>query len=109
MTTESQDAVLGRVVREHGEASRLVAALEAEVSKAQTMYQRLSAALHRSELVRFDDEPDTAEMPQGLTKPDLRFQSVDIDGKRLKLLCANLREARQKQSQLAEQMRKLGA
>jgi len=109
MTQESQDAVFGRVAREYADATKKVATLEAELSKKQRMYQRLSSAWHRVEFIRFDDEPDVPGIPySGFVPGDLRFSSEEIEGKRLKLLCSDLRAAKAEQADLAEQKKNLG-
>ena len=69
MTQESRDAVVGRVLREHAAAAtRQVAVLEAELVKIRDMYYRLARALHRDVFIRFDDEPDVENPPNGLRK-----------------------------------------
>jgi hypothetical protein len=107
MTQENQDVMLGRVVRQHKTAVARVASLEDELAKAQRMYQRLGSALGRVQLIRFDDDPESPAPYAGFVQGDLRFRSEEIDGKRLKLLCNDLREARADEAALAEQKKQL--
>jgi hypothetical protein len=72
------------------------------------MYYRLAGALHRDILIRFDDEPDVENPPAGFRKEELRFSSEEIDGKKLKLLCRDLKDARAKRADLERQKRDLG-
>ncbi len=77
MTQESQDAVVGRLLREHAAATRQVAVLEAELAKIRDMYYRLARALHRDVFIRFDDEPDVENSPDGLRNEEFRFSSEE--------------------------------
>jgi hypothetical protein len=65
MTIQEQDAIAGRVVREHREAIRRMAAIEAELVRLGDMYRALGRALYRSLLIRFDDDPALKNPPCG--------------------------------------------
>jgi hypothetical protein len=109
MTIQEQDAIAGRVGREHREAVRRLATIEAELAKMGDMYRALGRALYRSLLIRFDDEPAVQNPPYGFVEGEFRFKTASIDGAKLGQLCADLRDAKSKEEELAEQKRRLEA
>ena len=109
MSTSEQDAVAGRIVREHADTRREITLLQAEIDKAVELYRRLEMALRQSEHITFDEEHFTGSLPySGFIPENYYFVSSDIDGARLKVLCHDLKVKREKLNRLAAQMKELG-
>ncbi len=118
MSQEPQDAVVGRVAREHADTVKQVAILDAEVGKYRQLFARLVNAFGDVDYIMFDDESLPIELQgtirwglaeyKGSKLEEYRFSSADIDGQQLKKLCAEIRAARARRDQLAAQLKNLG-
>ena len=113
-----RDAEIGRLTREHADAVKQVAILDEEVRKYREPFARLVNAFGDVDYVMFDDESLPAELRStfrwglaeytGSKLEEYRFPSADIDGQKLKKLCADIRAARAKRNDLAAQLKGLG-
>jgi hypothetical protein len=110
MSQTEQDAVVGRVAREHAEAVRNLAILEAELAKQRELYARLAEKLGELDCISFDGEQSAVPVPDavGWRTAEYSFSSDAIDGHKLKTLCKEIMEARAKQNRLAAQLKSMG-
>lgn len=110
MSHEQENAVVGRVAREHSESARQVAILDSELQNCREMFTRLVKALGEVDYVVFDGDswPQELHEAAGWKMADYSFSSADIDGRKLKKLCADIKEAKGKRNRLAAQLKDLG-
>ncbi len=109
MSIDEQDAVVGRIAREHAALRREITLLEAEIDKAEKLYGRLEIALRQSAQMTFDEECFTGTPPySGFLPENYHFNSSEIDGAKLKTLVRDLNTKRDSLKRLAAQMKELG-
>jgi hypothetical protein len=109
MNPVEEDAVVGRVVREHAEISRQLAVLDAERQRYQEMFASLAKRLAESDEILWDGEqwPDVVRVASSRRMADCQFSSDAIDGQKVKALCMEIKEARAKRDRLAMHLKNL--
>lgn len=82
MSSEEQDRILGRVLREHGEAKAKLAALHAEAERLGSYFNELSAALRKNHSLDFRwvsaGQPGSTALNDYPSKADLEQLAEDI-------------------------------
>jgi hypothetical protein len=110
MSQEEHDIIIGRATREHAEAVRELAAVQAKVNWQAEIFERLANRLKEPDmLVVFDNErwPDDLYEAAGYRMSEYTFSTKEIDGASLKALCRELLEAKDKQARTASRMKSL--
>lgn len=103
MTSQEQDAVVGRLMREQKETDRQLGLLRVELDHVGQVLVELGQTLQQSpDRVAFDEEPLPIKFDRS------NFPSEILDGAKLQKLCYELREQLQRRDQLRQQARSLG-
>lgn len=101
MTTEEQDAIIGRIVREHADATKQHDLLTSKLNRAGVSLQTLSNALRsRPERVTIDGE----QLANTISRNDFNSKEIGLDA--IKEMCGRIRELDETISRLEEEKKK---
>ena len=103
MTNEEQDAIIGRIVREHTETKKQHDLLIAKAFRASDSLQSLSNVLRTEPMrIAFDGE----SLPSNISRMD--FDSKEVGANKVKEMCNQIREYSAKLSRLESEKKKFG-